>query len=219
MGGKPPLPGQQTFKEGTAPPSLANAYPFGQAPRGNAMCHYVDWMANKRVHGVLVKGDFDVSEFVQATQAVFASIEFSPKLMGEMAAERERLQRCDNEQRKRDNAALHEYNQEMAEHMKARDIERAERMRRHEEQMAADRARRRAWDRQMEANRRVRNAWGEAIRGTERYRDPYGHMVEVPVTGPNQRAYYDHMTGQTIMSDVTRLNKPLEWEELPRWQP
>lgn len=207
------------FKEGTAPRSLANAYPFGQAPRGNAMYHHVDWMADKRVYGILVEGDFDVAEFRQATEAVLASIKFSPKMMGEMEKEKERLSKLDREERAKENAELHRLNQQMDERMRQRDIERAERMRRHEEQLAADRERRRAQDRKMEADRRVRQAWGEAIRGTERYRDPYGHMVEVPVTGPNQRAYYDHMTGRTVMSDVTSLDKPLEWEELPHWRP
>jgi len=42
--------------------------------------------------------------------------------------------------------------------------------------------------------------------------------VEVRVTGPNQRAFYDHMTGRTIMSDITDVDKPVDWEELPRWQ-
>lgn len=195
----------------------ANSWPFGQANTSGARLYEVDWMVEKRFHGLIAEGDGDVEEFGEMVTRAARTLAFSKALMDEMRAERQRLSDLSAEQRKKEIAEFHAYNQELSQRLRQEDAKRQERMRQHEEQLRADRERRRSWDRKMESDRRVRDAWSEAIRGTERYRDPYGHMVEVSVTGPNQRAFYDHLSGRTVMSDITDLDKPSDWEELPRW--
>ena len=205
------------YRHAKAPKSMLGAYPFGHAQRGNASHYDVEWMAEKRFYGVLVEGDWDVMEFGNLVTQVGTSATFSKSLMSEMNKTYTKRADAAIAKRKRENEEFHQYNQELGEKLRQRDVERQARMRQHEEQLRADRERRLAWDRKMESDRRVRDAWSEAIRGTERYRDPYGHMVEMQVTGPNQRAFYDRSTGRTVMSDVTDLDKPVDWEELPRW--
>lgn len=205
------------YKEGTAPASMLGSAPFGHAQRGNARHYDVEWLVEKRFYGIMVEGDRDIDWFRDAVIRFGASVQFDKSLMAQMNKEYHKRAQADIAESRKANAEFHQYNQELDARMRQRDIERQARMRQHEEQLQADRARRQAWDRKMESDRRVRDAWSGAIRGTERYRDPYGHMVEMPVTGPNQRAFYDHLSGRTIMSDVTDLDKPMDWEELPRW--
>ena len=206
------------YKSGRAPSSMLGSAPFGHAQRGDALYYDVEWMAETRFYGFVCEGDMDIDEFRRLVVNFGGSVEFDKSMMDEMKKESERLAHADHEEAARENAALHQYNQEFGERMRQRDIERQQRMRDHEAKMRSDRARRQAWDDKMARDRQVRHAWSDAIRGTEQYRDPYGHMVEVRVTGPNQRAFYDHMTGRTIMSDITDVDKPVDWEELPRWQ-
>lgn len=206
------------YKSGYAPSSMLGSAPFGHAQRGKALYYDVEWMAERRFYGFTCEGDMDIDDFRRAVVNFGGSLEFSKPLMAEMKRETERLAKLDHEQADREIEEFHQYNQQLGERLRQRDIERQQRMRDHEAQLRADRARRQAWDDKMARDRQVRHAWSDAIRGTEQYRDPYGHMVEVRVTGPNQRAFYDHMTGQTVMSDITDVDKPVDWEELPRWQ-
>ena len=205
------------FKSGAAPASMLGCAPFGRALRGNATYYDAEWIIEKRFYGIMVEGDRDIDWFRDAVIKFGDTIEFDKSLMGQMNKEYKRLSEADLAASRKANEEFHRYNQELGRRMEQRDLERQERMRQHEAQMQADRARRQAWDKQMESDRRVRDAWSEALRGTEKYRDPYGHMVEMPVTAPNQRAFYDHRSGKTVMSDVSDLDKPSDWEELPRW--
>ena len=206
------------FKEGMAPASMLWSAPFGQAQRGNALHYDVEWLVEKRFYGFLVEGECDVDWFREAVVRFGASLTFDAGLMGEMRRERQRLRDAEFSEAKKEHEEVRRYNQDLDKRMRQRDAERQERMRQHEEQLRADRERRRRQDAQIERDRRVRHAWSNAIRGTEDYRDPYGNHVELRVTGPNQRAFYDHRTGRTIMSDVTDVDKPADWEELSKWQ-
>ena len=205
------------FKGGTAPSSMLGVAPFGCASLGQAYYYDVEWIVEKRFWGIMVDGDRDIEWFKDAVIRFGSSLEFDKTLMGQMNKEYKKAADASLTARKKANEEFHQYNQELGKRMEQRDRERQARMKQHEEQLAADRQRRQAQDKKMETDRRVREAWSEAIRGTEKYRDPYGNMVEGRLSGPDQRAFYDHRTGQTFMSDISDYDKPDDWEELDKW--
>ena len=206
------------YREGTAPNSMLWSAPFGQAKRGHALHYDVEWLVERRFYGFCAEGECDIDWFRNVVVRFGASLRFNKNLMDEMERERCRLREAGRREGERAREDFHRFNQGFDARMRANDAERQERMRRHEEQLQADRERRRRQDAQMERDRRVRHAWSNAIRGTEEYCDPYGHRMETRVTGPNQRAFYDRRTGRTIMSDVSDVDKPADWEELSKWQ-
>lgn len=182
--------------------SLPNGgYPFGQAPLNGADLYEVSWMASARFGGACPKDGTDLDEYLRFVARFGTTARFDDALMAEMRKREQAYRRQDSEQHRRDIAGMRQLSQEMHEDN-----------RRAQERLEWERAR--SWERRQESDRRIREGWSAVNRGVEQYRGPYGELIEIPISGPNTRAYYDRFSGTILHTDGYVSG----WEELPRWQ-
>lgn len=186
---------------GTGIKSLPNGgHPFGEGSLGSADMYDAEWLVSRRFGGVCPASD-DTEQFKGWLLQMFRTTRLAPAIKQEMEDRKQTFKDVDSEAHQRDIEGLRKLNQEMRDDA-----------RRKQEISDWEDAQRR--QRKIDSDRRIREGWSAVIRGVEQYRGPYGELIEIPVSGPNTRAYYDRYSGTILHTD----GYPYGWEELPRWQ-
>lgn len=176
--------------------------PFGRCALGEALFYDVEWQAIYRFGGCCPI-DHKWAEYLPSWCKYFVkTVKFDETQMKRRSNITDQMNKRAHEQHDEDIARLRQLNKEMHES----NIRRQERL---------DWERARSWERKQASDRRIREGWSAAIRGVDQYRGPYGELIEVPVSGPGYRAYYDRLSGTVLHTDRYMGGS---WEELPEWK-
>jgi len=177
-----------------------DGHPFGEGTLGKADFYDAEWMVTRRFGGICPMSD-DTDRFKEWVLRMSGTAKLDDAVLREMADRERAFREASNERHRKDMAGLRQLSQEMHEDN-----------RRRQQVSEWEDAQRR--QRKIDSDRRIREGWSAVIRGVEQYRGPYGELIEIPISGPNMRAYYDGWSGTVLHTD----GRPYGWDELPRWQ-
>lgn len=176
--------------------------PFGRCSAQGAIFYDVEWMSEYRFGGRCPKSHKWAEFLAPWCKHFSATVKFDKTQMDRMRQIKERLTKEASERNQRDVEGLRRLTAEMHEEN-----------RRRQERLDWERAR--SWERQQESDRRIREGRSAVLRGVEQYRGPYGELIEIPISGPCYRAYYDR-TSDTVLHTDRYMGDG--WQELPRWK-